>query len=231
MVALVALLEHGVALAAGHQEQARAALRWAEGALGDGGEVALMMRAARPATLGRPAAAGEVLAPVLAGSRPPVTGWAVVEAWVLAGRLALQEGRPARVRTALGRALALARETDVLRPLALAPGEVLDVLAGHVGGFGSLETTARRVLGARHALGREGRPAALTERELAVLRLLPSQRSFEEIADDLTVSHSTAKTHVRAIYGKLGVNTRRDAVHRARRQGILAVAPPGDGAR
>jgi len=68
--------------------------------------------------------------------------------------------------------------------------------------------------------------------------MLPSQRSFEEIARDLSVAHSTVKTHVRAIYSKLGVGSRRDAVDTARRHGLLRPetpwAPsssPGDEAR
>jgi LuxR family maltose regulon positive regulatory protein len=61
----------------------------------------------------------------------------------------------------------------------------------------------------------------LTAREQAVLRLLPTQRSFDEIAADLTVSANTVKTHVRAIYTKLGVTRRRDAVTVAVERGLL----------
>jgi LuxR family maltose regulon positive regulatory protein len=44
----------------------------------------------------------------------------------------------------------------------------------------------------------------LTERERAVLSLLSSPGSLEELAAHLTVSVDTVKTHVRAIYAKLG---------------------------
>ena len=54
-----------------------------------------------------------------------------------------------------------------------------------------------------------------------MLSLLPTQRSFEEIAVDLAIAHSTVKTHVRAIYSKLGVSSRRDAVTAAWRRGIV----------
>jgi LuxR family maltose regulon positive regulatory protein len=94
-----------------------------------------------------------------------------------------------------------------------------------LGGLGALDATARRVLRARHALGVDRRPAALTAREHAVLRMLPSQRSFHEIAADLAVAHSTVKTHVRAIYRKLDVDSRRAAVVRARRHGLLLDGP------
>jgi LuxR family maltose regulon positive regulatory protein len=68
----------------------------------------------------------------------------------------------------------------------------------------------------------------LTARERAVLRLLPTLRSFEEIAEDLTVSANTVKTHVRAIYTKLGVTRRRDAVAVAVARGLLESEHPDD---
>jgi LuxR family maltose regulon positive regulatory protein len=63
--------------------------------------------------------------------------------------------------------------------------------------------------------------AALTDRESIVLRRLCSQRSLDEIAGDLTVSPNTVKTHVRAIYGKLGARSRRQAVAIAQRRGMV----------
>ncbi|MGY1701700.1 LuxR C-terminal-related transcriptional regulator [Geodermatophilus sp. SYSU D00766] len=218
--ALVALLEHGVAHRTGHAEPARAALEWAESTLGTGGDVALM-RAHRLAALGRYRAAGEVLRPLLDRSLAATVPWARLAGWVLDCRLAVAEGHPARARGSLEQALALTEATDALRPLALAPDEVVELLTRQLGSFGGLDPTAHRVLAARQALGVGTHPVALTERERAVLRLLPTQRSFDEIAGDLTVSHSTVKTHVRAIYGKLGVNSRRDAVETARRRGVL----------
>jgi LuxR family maltose regulon positive regulatory protein len=61
---------------------------------------------------------------------------------------------------------------------------------------------------------------ALTESERAVLAMLCTQRSIGEIADVLSVSRNTVKTHVRTIYGKLGVHTRRDALAAARAGGL-----------
>jgi LuxR family transcriptional regulator, maltose regulon positive regulatory protein len=56
----------------------------------------------------------------------------------------------------------------------------------------------------------------LSERELAVLRLLASKLSQREIAAELYVSFNTVKTHTRAIFRKLGVASRAEAVDRAR---------------
>jgi LuxR family maltose regulon positive regulatory protein len=67
-------------------------------------------------------------------------------------------------------------------------------------------------------------PAAgerLTERELAVLRLLPSGMTQREIGATLFLSENTVKTHTRGIYRKLAVATRDEAVTAARAAGLL----------
>jgi LuxR family maltose regulon positive regulatory protein len=61
----------------------------------------------------------------------------------------------------------------------------------------------------------------LTDRELAVLRYLPSQLSQREIAGELYVSLNTVKTHCKAIYRKLGASGRKAAVQVARDAGLL----------
>jgi LuxR family maltose regulon positive regulatory protein len=60
-------------------------------------------------------------------------------------------------------------------------------------------------------------PAAepLTEREQAVLSLLRTSLSVSGIARELYLSANTVKTHKRAIYRKLGVSTRQEAIERA----------------
>jgi len=67
-------------------------------------------------------------------------------------------------------------------------------------------------------------PAAdpdLSERELAVLRLLAGELSQREIGSQLYVSFNTVKSHTRSIFRKLGVTTRADAVDRGRELGLL----------
>jgi LuxR family maltose regulon positive regulatory protein len=64
----------------------------------------------------------------------------------------------------------------------------------------------------------------LTERELAVLRLLPTRLSNREIGHQLYVSVNTVRTHVQAIYRKLAVATRAEAVARARELGLIPPA-------
>jgi LuxR family transcriptional regulator, maltose regulon positive regulatory protein len=61
----------------------------------------------------------------------------------------------------------------------------------------------------------------LTGRELAVLRMLPAPGSLRELAADLFVTPNTLKTHLRAIYRKLGAESREEAVIRAREGGLI----------
>jgi LuxR family maltose regulon positive regulatory protein len=61
----------------------------------------------------------------------------------------------------------------------------------------------------------------LTERETLVLQYLRSVLSIAEIANMLSVSANTVKTHVRHVYRKLGVSRRRDAIRRARELRLL----------
>jgi LuxR family maltose regulon positive regulatory protein len=75
---------------------------------------------------------------------------------------------------------------------------------------------------------RPGRPVQvatpLTERELAILRLLPTRLSTREIGRELYVSPNTVRSHVQAIYRKLQVNSRAEAVTKARQLGLLPTA-------
>jgi LuxR family transcriptional regulator, maltose regulon positive regulatory protein len=67
----------------------------------------------------------------------------------------------------------------------------------------------------------EGMTEPLTERELTILRLLPAPTPQRELASALFVTPNTLKTHLRAIYRKLGAESRGDAVIRARERGLI----------
>jgi DNA-binding CsgD family transcriptional regulator/pimeloyl-ACP methyl ester carboxylesterase len=61
----------------------------------------------------------------------------------------------------------------------------------------------------------------LSQRELAVLRLLGEGLRNAEIAHELVIASGTVKTHTARIYGKLSVDNRTRAVARARELGLL----------
>ena len=61
----------------------------------------------------------------------------------------------------------------------------------------------------------------LTGRELDILRLLRGSMSLQQIAGELYLSFNTVKSHTRAVYRKLGVHTRGDAVRVGHQQGLL----------
>ena len=63
--------------------------------------------------------------------------------------------------------------------------------------------------------------AELSEREIAVLRLLATELSQREIGAQLFVSINTVKTHTRVLFRKLDVSNRAEAVERARDLGLL----------
>lgn len=70
---------------------------------------------------------------------------------------------------------------------------------------------------------REQRPAhpPVSSREIEVLRLIAGGYSSREIAQRLVISEGTVKTHMKRIYAKLEVNSRTQAIARARVWSLL----------
>ena len=107
-------------------------------------------------------------------------------------------------------------------------GEARAAVAGREG-LGTLaEDLARAERGMRAAprprSARAGEPEELTDRELAVLRLLASGLTRREIADALYVSQNTVKTHLRAIYRKLDASSREEVLARGRELELIGSA-------
>lgn len=121
-------------------------------------------------------------------------------------------------------ALTVAGPERLVRPFVVGPGSAAravlvrvlpgrtDVLAAEIAGH--LRTPAP-------VAEPDPLPTALTERELSVLAALPTMASNSEIADELVVSVNTVKAHLKSLYRKLEVPTRRAAVARGRELGLL----------
>jgi LuxR family maltose regulon positive regulatory protein len=175
-----------------------------------------------------PPAATAALVSVLDGSasllNPRV--W-VVQALLLEAFARDALGDPDATDHALERALDLAEPDGVLLPFLVHPAPAL--LERH-----SRQRTAHaslvaeilnRLAGPKPA-SPSGEPERLreplSESEIRVLRYLPTNLSAPEIADEIYLSVNTVKTHMRHLYGKLGVHARGQAVQRARALGLLA---------
>ncbi|QKT09786.1 LuxR family transcriptional regulator [Rhodococcus sp. W8901] len=164
--------------------------------------------------------ARKLLVPVLDGNLMCIAATNLITAWLAEAVAAHRRGHRARTHSSLAEALRLAEPESVLRPFHDVDPSIRDLLLNSQGRFGHLGGFADRVVASLPA--RESGPTeALTPRELELLGELPSWRTAEQIANDLCVSVNTVKTHLRGIYRKLGVTTRRDAVAAAHTRGLL----------
>ena len=105
--------------------------------------------------------------------------------------------------------------------------------AAGASGFAYKDWPARRIASAVRSVGLgqtvfsrqddHETPGALglSERERAVLELMASGSTNPEIAEALHLSKHTVKEHTSAVYRKLGVRNRTEAVQRAQRLGLL----------
>ena len=219
LVAATALAEQRMAMGVGEPAWAWGVVERTAQLLGDGGELRVL-RAVVQTHRGRADAARRLLAPVLTGEVACMVPATRVEAWVWEARLAERMGEEAHAQAAVVAAVVLAAEHELLRPVVAAGQDLHGLLAACAGRFGRYEDFAARVHAAVASTDQEGMEA-LTKRELQLLVELPSPRTADEIAASMFVSVNTVKTHLRGIYRKLGVNSRREAIVLARRRGLL----------
>ena len=67
----------------------------------------------------------------------------------------------------------------------------------------------------------DGLVEKLSEREMEVLMFVAAGLSNKQITEELFISLSTVKTHLRNIYGKLDVHSRTEAIVKAKNLGFL----------
>ncbi|QEU93311.1 response regulator transcription factor [Streptomyces kanamyceticus] len=83
------------------------------------------------------------------------------------------------------------------------------------------EASATLAMLSTRAPPEEAGAPGLTPSELVVLSKLPGTVPLRGIADELHVSLNTVRSHTRAVYRKLGVGSRTQAVYRARELDLL----------
>jgi LuxR family maltose regulon positive regulatory protein len=127
--------------------------------------------------------------------------WYDVEARVVLARAALRLGDVTGTRTLLAEASRALADEDA----AVLPGWIGEVWE-QVEAFAVTELVG---------------PSSLTTAELRVLAMMPTHLSFREMGRRLHVSANTVKSHAHAIYRKLDVCSRSEAVVCARQTGLL----------
>jgi LuxR family maltose regulon positive regulatory protein len=143
---------------------------------------------------------------------------------------AVELGRRGAGRVELAAALLTAAKASRICPDPQGPDVDPGALVGEARGIlrhcadpGPLVTTwlAAEQRAAAARTRQEGLIEPLTDRELSIVRLLPAPSSLRELASELFVTPNTLKTHLRAIYRKLGAESREEAVIRARERGLI----------
>jgi LuxR family maltose regulon positive regulatory protein len=172
---------------------------------------------------GDPAAAVQLLEPLLANAEAGGRGQAALEARVSLALAYAAAGQPRAARQTLVAALVSARPANAQHVL-IAEGESLaGLLRASLPALAdtSLRTFAKTIL--RGGSSAEGAPGAglLSAQEQRVLRLIAAGRNNSQIAADLVVSVNTVKVHIKNIYRKLSVNSRLEAANAARDLGLI----------
>jgi len=178
-----------------------------------------------------PRAATLALGPVIDGSAPVTNRASMSEALLLEATARDVLGDPAAAGRALERALDIAEPDGAVLPFLLHP--VPSLLERHPRHRTAHASLISEILDLAGGARRPASPAAeppsprepLSDSETRVLRYLPTNLSARDIADELSLSWYTVKTHMRHLYAKLGTHTRHETVERARALGLLAPSP------
>jgi LuxR family transcriptional regulator, maltose regulon positive regulatory protein len=174
-----------------------------------------------------PQGAADAVAPVLAGKAFALHVNLVIEAFVLDALARRALGEREASEASVERAFQLAEPHGRVWIFLSVPG-VQELVESHpthrTTHAAFLKTLHDHLAGAEAAARDELAPELrepLSDRELAVLRFLPTNLSAAEIGSELYLSVHTVKTHMRKLYAKLEVHTRAEAVQRGRALGLL----------
>jgi LuxR family transcriptional regulator, maltose regulon positive regulatory protein len=122
---------------------------------------------------------------------------------------------------ALRDALVATEKTGIWAPLLVLAPDLTDLLEARADELGSHQGLALELVDRARTSPAPAYVEPLTERETSVLCHLPTLMSNHEIADVMHVSVNTVKTHLKSLYRKLGVTSRREAVLRGRSLELL----------
>ncbi len=145
-----------------------------------------------------------------------------VEARVTASLASARLRRDRQALAWMTEAVELAVTDRVVRPFVTAGGPARALLSRHRSLVGEHQDFTATLVGPADEPDGADRPVErLTEREQSILSYLPTYMKSSDIAADLFVSVNTVKSHLQAIYRKLGAKSRQEAVRRARELGLL----------
>jgi LuxR family transcriptional regulator, maltose regulon positive regulatory protein len=181
-----------------------------------------LMRAMLLHAAGHDVAASKTLGQIIDGAVGVLLRSTLIHAHLLSSAVARQRAIGSRAHESLVAALRLADETGILRPFLNVGPEVHRQLIVSADRSGHLASVAHDIVGLLNGGPTKTSPLSrLTPAEVNILRDLPSLLTIRDIAESRSVSTNTVKTHLSAIYRKLGVNARREAVEVARKRGLL----------
>jgi LuxR family maltose regulon positive regulatory protein len=122
---------------------------------------------------------------------------------------------------ALRDGLVATEKTGIWAPLLVLAPDLTDLLEARADELGPHQGLALELVDRARTSPAPAYVEPLTERETSVLCHLPTLMSNHEIADVMHVSVNTVKTHLKSLYRKLGVTSRREAVLRGRSLELL----------
>ncbi len=189
-------------------------------------------------SLGHPRRALEFIGPALASAKEHGLTFRVLELTLANAQADEALGNTAAALARLGQALEIAETYGYSRVFAEIPNlepllrqaierKIHPAYAGH------LLASLGQVTAWRQTIGQEAKPhdaegpgmavliEPLSERELEVLRLIARGFSNDQIAKHLVIAQGTVKRHITNLYGKLAVESRTQAIAKARELGLI----------
>lgn len=148
-----------------------------------------------------------------------------IEILVLQALLLDAQGKVGQPLNAMGRALSLAQREGYVRIFIHEGAPMGKLLREAIAQGIAVDYVSKLLAALENEMKDERRMTELVEplsgRELEVLRFLTTHLSSTEIAEELFISVNTVRSHIKSIYGKLNVHSRKDAIQRTQELELL----------